>query len=272
MWEKYAPDKSVYFGIIIQVPNFMKKKKQVFIGCSGYYYPQWKGTFYPQKLPPAKWLEHYSSVFNTVELNGTFYRVPKEADLKRQYNHTPDAFRFSVKMNRYITHTLKLKDSTAAIQEFQALIKTALKDKLHKFLFQLPPSFKFSEENLNLISENIPDDNQNVVELRHASWWNKEVESVFKKRNYVFCNVDYPGLHTYFMNTSEEFYLRLHGSPELFKSSYSDELLEKFYHNFPQAETYTVYFNNTYYDAAYKNALVLCSKFEPTLEKIIPHT
>lgn len=61
----------------------MKNKKQTFIGCSGYYYPQRKGTFYRQKLPPAKWLEHYSSVFNMVELNGTFYRVPKEADLKR---------------------------------------------------------------------------------------------------------------------------------------------------------------------------------------------
>jgi uncharacterized protein YecE (DUF72 family) len=239
----------------------MKQNNRIFIGCSGYYYPQWKGILYPQKLPPSKWLEHYSSVFNTVELNGTFYRTPKLTDLKRQYSHTPDEFKFSVKMNKYITHTLKLKNSTPQIFEFQSLVKEALMGKLHKFLFQMPPSFHYSEENLELVCSTIPNGNQNVIELRHASWWNATVESAFKKNDYTFCNVDYPGLKTYFMNSSRDFYLRLHGSPELFKSPYTEQELEGYFKEFPKANSITVYFNNTYYDAAYKNALYLKSKF-----------
>jgi uncharacterized protein YecE (DUF72 family) len=238
----------------------MKKKSKVFIGCSGYYYPQWKGTFYPQKLPAAKWLEYYTTIFNTVELNGTFYRIPKLADLQRQYNHTSDEFTFSVKMNKYITHTLKLKNSNEQINEFQSLIKEGLVDKLHKFLFQMPPSFHYSEENLELICTMIPKGNQNVIELRHASWWNPMVEAAFKKMDYTFCNIDYPGLKTYFIDSSKDFYLRLHGSPELFKSAYSETQLENYVEKFPKGDSITVYFNNTYYEAAYKNALFLKSK------------
>jgi uncharacterized protein YecE (DUF72 family) len=239
----------------------MEQKKRIFIGCSGYYYPQWKGTFYPQKLPPSKWLEYYSSVFNTVELNGTFYRVPKLTDLQRQYRHTPDEFMFSVKMNKYITHTLKLKNSSAQILEFQSLVKEALMNKLHKFLFQMPPSFHYSEEHLELICAAIPQGNQNVIELRHASWWNPMVESAFEKKDYTFCNVDYPGLKTHLMNSSKSFYLRLHGSPELFKSAYTEQELEHYFNEFPKEKSITVYFNNTYYDAAYRNALFLKSIF-----------
>jgi uncharacterized protein YecE (DUF72 family) len=242
----------------------MKKTNEIFIGCSGYYYPQWKGTFYPQKLSASKWLEHYSTVFNTVELNGTFYRIPKLTDLQRQYNHTPDEFRFSVKMNRYITHTLKLKNAGMQINEFQALMKEALMDKLHKFLFQMPPSFHYSEQNLELICSTIPEGNQNVIELRHASWWNETVELAFKQRAYTFCNVDYPGLKTHFIHTSNDLYLRLHGSPELFKSAYTETQLENYFEEFPKEQMITVYFNNTYYEAAYKNALFLKSKFKST--------
>ncbi|HET8963060.1 MAG TPA: DUF72 domain-containing protein, partial [Chitinophagales bacterium] len=230
----------------------------------------WKGAFYPGKLPPAKWLAFYSSVFNTVELNSPFYRIPKPADIKRQYDSTPEKFKFSVKMNRYITHTLKLKKSQSAILEFQDLFQASLKEKLHKFLFQMPPSFRYSEENLELICENIPRGKQNVIELRDSSWWNKDVEMAFKKMEYTFCNIDHPKLKTYFEKTSNDFYFRLHGSPELFKSSYSDNELEKFYNCFPIADSYTVYFNNTFYDAAYKNALFLKGKLKSTLEKLIP--
>jgi uncharacterized protein YecE (DUF72 family) len=240
----------------------MKKGNTILIGCSGYYYPQWKGTFYPQKLPPSKWLEYYSSVFNTVELNGTFYRIPKLTDLQRQYNHTPDKFAFSVKMNKYITHTMKLKNSAAQINEFQALVREGLEKKLHKFLFQMPPSFHYSEENLELICSNIPPGNENVIELRHASWWNTKVEAILKKRDTVFCNVDYPGLRSYFVHASGDFYLRLHGSPELFKSAYTEEQLGVYVKEIPKADSIAIYFNNTYYDAAYKNALSIKNKFE----------
>ncbi len=228
------------------------------IGCSGYYYPYWKNKFYPQGLQPKGWLQYYSSVFNTVELNGTFYRTPKLSDLQKYASVTSTDFRFSVKMSRFMSHVSKLKDCREKIKEFQDLILQGLGDKLMYFLFQMPPSFQYTEENLNRILENVPHEGRQVVELRHLSWWNEEVKTAFQKAGITFCNVDFPGLDTYFIHTSPHFYLRLHGSPELFKSSYDPVTLNRFYEQFPKdATNYTVYFNNTYYEAGYTNALEL---------------
>jgi uncharacterized protein YecE (DUF72 family) len=104
--------------------------RKVYIGCSGYYYPSWKNLFYPPGLPTSKWLEHYSSIFNSVELNGTFYRIPTLADLQKRAEITPPDFTFSVKMSRYITHQLKLNQATTAIADFIALVKAGLQSKL----------------------------------------------------------------------------------------------------------------------------------------------
>jgi uncharacterized protein YecE (DUF72 family) len=228
------------------------------IGCSGYYYPYWKNKFYPQGLQPKDWLNYYSSVFNTVELNGTFYRTPKLSDLQKYARVTTDTFKFSVKMSKFITHVSKLKDCKEKVKELQDLIAEGLGNKLMYFLFQMPPSFHYNEENLERILESVPHKSHNVVELRHISWWNEDVKAAFKKAHITFCNIDFPGLETDFMQTTSEFYLRLHGNPELFKSSYSNEKLEQFYKAFPgDCKNYTVYFNNTYYEAGYSNALEL---------------
>src|ERR1700745_3357981 len=110
----------MFSGTVLSMPNFaFMNSKKYKIGCSGYYYPSWKGTFYPKELKPKDWLNHYSTVFNTVELNGTFYRTPKLADLKKYASVTPPDFTFSVKMNKYITHNLKLANSKQDISEFQ---------------------------------------------------------------------------------------------------------------------------------------------------------
>ncbi len=232
--------------------------KKYFIGCSGYYYPGWKNEFYPKGLAPKNWLNHYSSVFNTVELNGTFYRTPKLADLQRYAANTPDGFKFSVKMSRYITHVLKMKNCADEVHNFQSLMAQGLKDKLSCFLFQMPPSFHYTEDNMKNLLATVPAHAHNVVELRHISWWNEAVLSAFKKAGITFCNVDFPGLDTYFMQSTDVFYLRLHGKPELFKSPYSTERLQQLYKQFPpDCKQYFIYFNNTFYDAAYKNALEL---------------
>jgi len=228
------------------------------IGCSGYYYPYWKNRFYPKGVAPKDWLKYYSSVFDTVELNGTFYRTPKLSDLKKYAANTPDHFKFSVKMSRYISHVMKLNDSKQQVQDFQALIDEGLENKRSCFLFQMPPSFQYSDQNLARIIDNIPHRSENVIELRHISWWNKNVEAAFKKAKLSFCNVDFPKLNTWFIHTSPLFYLRLHGNPELFKSSYDIDTLKKFHDEFPQdAKQHFVYFNNTYYEAGYTNALQL---------------
>lgn len=236
----------------------MALKKEILIGCSGYYYSSWKGKFYPGKLPSSKWLEYYSSIFNTVELNSTFYRLPRLSTLQKYAAATPDNFKFSVKASRYITHILRLKESRTIINDFTILMEEGLSDKLHRILFQLPPSFKYTPENMEAILNNIPPSEMNVIELRHISWWNDEVLSIFKKHGYTFCSVDYPGLPDTMIATSKIFYLRLHGTPELFKSSYETEKLKTYYANFPKGcKSYSIYFNNTYYEAGYKNALEL---------------
>jgi uncharacterized protein YecE (DUF72 family) len=235
------------------------------IGCSGYYYAYWKNRFYPQGMKPADWLNYYSSVFNSVELNGTFYRTPKLADLQKYARVTEPDFKFSVKMSKYITHVLKLKDSKQDILNFQALMEEGLGEKLRYFLFQLPPTFHYTEENLERIIENIPHHSRNVVELRHMSWWNERVKTAFKVAGLTFCNVDFPGMETWFMDTSPVFYLRLHGKPELFKSPYDNAELRNFKKQFPDdCLSYTIYFNNTFYEAGYKNALEMMDIVEIT--------
>ncbi len=229
--------------------------KNYHIGCSGYYYPKWKNIFYPEEVKQKDWLAYYSTVFNAVELNGTFYKVPVLSALKKQADSTSKEFRFAVKMNKFITHNKKLNDSKQTIIEFQNLVIKGLGDKLSCFLFQMPPSFHYNEENLSRILKNIPYSSENVVEFRHASWWNEDVEKKFKKARLTFCNVDFPELKSFVINTSPLFYLRLHGSPLLFISSYSKKQLESFYDSFPEkCKDINIFFNNSGGGAAVENA------------------
>lgn len=234
----------------------------LYIGCSGYYYPYWKNRFYPVGLQPKNWLVYYASIFNTVELNGTFYRLPKLSHLQKYASVTPDDFTFSVKVSRHITHYKKLKDCGNEILEFSQLMQEGLTHKLSCLLFQFPPSFHYHEDNLKLVLQNIPHTANHVVECRHQSWWNETVQTELSKANITFCNVDFPGLNTYTIQTTPLFYYRFHGNPELFKSSYSHKQLLAFKKQIPnEAKQLHIYFNNTYYEAGYNNALDLKNIF-----------
>src|SRR4051812_8894367 len=97
--------------------------KKLFIGTSGFSYPEWRGPFYPEDLPASKWLSYYSTKFNSLELNFTFYRFPRVKPLKTIYSSTPDNFNFSVKAHRIITHTMRLHNAKSKIEEFMAIVK-----------------------------------------------------------------------------------------------------------------------------------------------------
>lgn len=225
------------------------------IGCSGYYYSYWKNRFYPGWLPAKNWLAYYSTLFDTVELNGTFYSTPRLSTLQNYVGQTPAHFRFSAKMNKYITHILRLKDCRARAEEYCHLLQEGLVEKLGCILFQLPPSFHFNEENLSRVLNSIPASPYHVVEFRHISWWTPGVKQELQKAGISFCNVDYPKLENHIIQTSDVFYFRFHGSPELFKSFYTDETLRQYILKFPKnCRQYYVYFNNTYYEAGYTNA------------------
>jgi uncharacterized protein YecE (DUF72 family) len=233
---------------------FVMKTKKIIVGCSGYYYPNWKGKFYPKDIPASRWLEHYASVFDTVELNGTFYKMPSLSGLKKNANATPEDFRFSVKMSRYVTHVLQLKNAQSAIKEFNGRVREGLGDKLHRILVQLPPSFQMNAENVDrLLGAGLGP--VNAIEFRHISWWTPEIAGILKEIGCTFCNVDFPGMDTFFMYSNNELYLRMHGNPVLFKSSYDDKTLHLFRDEIPKNIQGAVYFNNTYYAAGFENAL-----------------
>mgnify|MGYP003580245046 CR=1 FL=1 len=134
------------------------------VGCSGFYYPYWKNKFYPKGVPQKNWLAYYSSIFKTVELNGTFYRLPKPSDMKRYFQITPDDFTFSVKVSRFITHITRITIKQA-IDDFQNLVRENLENKLQYFHFQFPSNFRYSEENLQRILASVPNRPESVVEF-----------------------------------------------------------------------------------------------------------
>ncbi len=231
-----------------------QNKNHLHIGCSGYSYRQWKNTFYPPEVLQKNWLAYYSSIFNAVELNSSFYHIPRLQSLQKQFESTPEGFMFSVKVHKSITHFQKLRDCKQQINEFIDLIKKGLNHKLGCLLFQFPPSFVFSKEHLQLILTQIPDGEENVIEFRHSSWWSDEVRKALKEKPLTFCNVDYPKLPIEIRNESKLFYLRLHGTPDLFKTSYEEDRLKYYSKHIPSKGPVYVFLNNTFYDAGWQNA------------------
>ena len=148
----------------------------IYIGTSGYNYKHWSnGLFYPKGLPQNRWLEYYSSYFNAVELNVSFYRLPKKEVFQKWKRQTPEEFYFVVKGNRYITHIKRLKDSLIPLKRFFANA-SGLGKKVALVLWQLPPNAKIDTERLELFCENIREiryarDIGHVFEFRNRSWF-----------------------------------------------------------------------------------------------------
>jgi len=226
------------------------------IGCSGFYYRDWKGRFYPEDLPQKEWLYYYSEHFNTVEINATFYHFPKLEFLKSLYKKTADEFVFTIKAPRLITHYKKFNDCESLLTDFYSVVKKGLKKKVGCILFQLPSSVIYSEEKLNQIVENMNLSFLNVIEFRHISWWNEQVYSTLGKNKICFCSISHPTLpDTLIANTSFVYY-RMHGSKQLYRSRYRVKTLEKIADEIKtkQVEQAFIYFNNDYQAVGAENA------------------
>ena len=227
-------------------------------GCSGYYNSHWKGVFYPEKLPAKQWLAFYAGQLNTVEINSTFYKFPTKESLAGWSEKTPENFIFSVKAPKIITHLRKFADCETLIHDFYEVCREGLGHQLGCVLFQMPPGFHYSEENLRLITSQLKPGFKNVVEFRHTSWWNEKAYEALALSNITFCNVNHPQLPDTIISNTDIFYIRLHGNPRLFYSDYSsgfmDQLL-KTVRNDPTIREAYVYFNNTAGTAGILNAL-----------------
>jgi uncharacterized protein YecE (DUF72 family) len=229
-------------------------KNEIQTGCSGFNNRFWKGIFYPENLPSSKWFEFYCQYFKTYEFNGSFYRFPSIKTFENWYNKAPENFTFSVKAHKEITHIKKFINCKTLIADFYQICKLGFKDKLGAILFQFPPSYKFSAENLDLIIENLNPEFNNVIEFRHESWWIPEVWNAFLAHNITFCSVSYPNLPRTVFTDFPLVYVRFHGIPKLFYSSYDTPQLLQIKAEISSKSGF-VYFNNTASEAGILNAL-----------------
>jgi uncharacterized protein YecE (DUF72 family) len=179
-----------------------------FVGTSGYSYKEWKGSFYPEKLPAAKMLPYYAERFPTVEINYTFYRAPNEKILAGWSNATPERFKLTLKAPRRITHDARLKDCGDRVRQF---LETAasLGPKLGALLFQLPPNLKKDLALFDAFLDTFPPKVCAAFEFRHPSWFDDDVYARLKKRNLALCVADSEKLSTPVEITADYAYFRL---------------------------------------------------------------
>lgn len=183
----------------------------LYVGTSGYAYKEWKGSFYPDDLPVKQMLRYYGERFRTVEINNTFYRMPKGSVLEAWAADVPTDFKFVLKAPQRITHMQRLKN---AGESLSYLIETAaaLGDRLGPLLFQLPPNMKKDVPRLRDFFELLPPRPRAAVafEFRHASWFDDEVFGLMREHEVALCIAEAEGdLEVPFVSTADWGYVRL---------------------------------------------------------------
>jgi uncharacterized protein YecE (DUF72 family) len=180
----------------------------IWIGTSGYNYPEWKGSFYPETLPAAKMLPYYAERFSTVEINYTFYRAPNEKILDGWNRATPDRFKLTLKAPKRITHDARLRDCADRVRQFLETAST-LGPKLGALLFQLPPNLKKDLALFDGFLDAFPPRVCAAFEFRHVSWLDEEVYERLRARNLALCVADSEKLSTPVTITADYGYFRL---------------------------------------------------------------
>lgn len=190
------------------------------IGISGWTYKPWRGAFYPRGLPQKKELAHASSIFRSVEINGTFYGLQRPEVFARWAEETSDDFVFVVKGSRFITYMRRVKEPEAPLAKFMAEGVERLGRKLGPILWQLPPTFRFDAERLEAFFLLLPRPLRYALEIRHESFRDPAFIALLRKPDVALVcadTVDWPLLMDL---TSDFVYVRVHGSMELYRSAY----------------------------------------------------
>jgi uncharacterized protein YecE (DUF72 family) len=183
---------------------------KVLAGTSGYAFKEWKGPFYPEDIKDDGMLAYYASKFPTVEINNTFYRLPKEKVLLDWAAQVPEDFTFAIKASQRITHHARLKPESAEVVDYLLETTSALGTRLGPILFQLPPNLKKDLDRLRVFLERLPTDRRYTVEFRHESWFDDDVYAALKERNVAFCVAEQEDFKTPVIATASWGYLRLH--------------------------------------------------------------
>lgn len=214
-------------------------------------------------MAKKNWLEYYASVFDTVEINNTFYKFPTEKALKTWRDTVASDFKFTLKGHRYITHRKKLKEVERPVSDFEELTKF-LKRKMGCLLWQLPGNLHRNDEKLKTFCRTLDGRRNNVIEFRHESWFDKEVYKILKDHKVTCCSISSPDFPEELINTSKIGYIRFHGKGKnWYDYEYSKKELREWYNKItdtPLKEIY-IYFNNDIGAHAPKNASQLRELF-----------
>jgi uncharacterized protein YecE (DUF72 family) len=236
----------------------------IHVGCSGWNYAHWRhGVFYPKRCPPARWLPFYAQHFDTVELNTTFYRLPRTTAAARWVAETPDDFVFAVKVSRYVTHIKRLTDTEhhlpLLLERIEPLCHTP---KLGPLLWQLPPTFKRDDDRLAAALDAAPRDLRHAFEFRHESWFAGDVMALLRERTAALVIADRPEIASFQTHdlTADFAFVRFHHGSRGHGGNYSDGELEEWAQRLgawgERGDVYA-YFNNDWEGFAPRNALYL---------------
>jgi uncharacterized protein YecE (DUF72 family) len=238
--------------------------KPVWIGCSGWNYRDWRETVYPKGLPAKRWLEHYSSLFRTVEINNTFYRLPNRPAVEGWAEQTPDDFVFTVKASRYLTHIKRLTDMQVGVERFYERIEPLITaGKLGPVLWQLPGNFRRDDERLASAIKRLPA-GRHCFEFRHPSWFTGDVYDLLRAHGIALVIGDHPDRPFQTCElTADWTFIRFHYGRRGRDGNYSESELEDWRRRIDSWSASTevyAYFNNDWKGFAVRNALSLEAK------------
>jgi len=238
----------------------MAELGNVRVGCSGWQYKHWRGNFYRTDLPQKRWFEHYATIFDTVEINNSFYRLPEEATFAAWAARAPRRFLFAVKASRFLTHMKKLKDPDEPVDRFFSRAR-ALRRHLGPVLYQLPPGWKLDRARLERFLQILPREVRHVIEFREPSWYADDVFELLERHRVSLCVHDMPGSATGRIRIGPSVYVRFHGASGRYDGSYPADRLGQWaeWMDAERARGTDVYayFNNDVGGHAPRNALVL---------------
>jgi uncharacterized protein YecE (DUF72 family) len=238
--------------------------KPVHIGCSGWNYKHWRERLYPKGLPASRWLEHYVTVFDTVEVNATFYRLPSTEAVGHWVDTAPSRFTFATKASRYLTHVKRLTTVADGVKRYAERIEPLSKTpKMGPVLWQLPENFHRDDERLAGALAELPTEWRHCFEFRHSSWFAAEVMDLLREHRVALVIGDHPERPFQTRElTTDWTYVRLHYGSRGRRGNYSLAELETWKRRIAawrrEAEVY-VYANNDWEGFAIDNALWLQS-------------
>jgi uncharacterized protein YecE (DUF72 family) len=194
------------------------------VGCSGWEYNHWRGSFYPHNIPRTRWFEHYTGIFDTVEINNTFYRLPEERTFARWAARAPAGFLYAVKASRFLTHMKKLKDPEEPLERLLGRMRP-LAGHLGPILYQLPPGWKLDRARLEHFLQVLPTGLRHVLEFRDTSWYSEDVARLLEQYQVARCLHDMQGSATARERVGPFVYVRFHGSSGRYGGGYSEDRL-----------------------------------------------